>query len=84
MLLGLGPTPTPTPTLPLTPNQVEYLPCSLATGGAALLRDFLQRLLPPDARDVRRSVETQGPFLAGRPASPRPDSWPRLAEAGRP
>jgi len=26
----------------------------MATGGAALLRDFLQRLLPPDARDAWR------------------------------
>ena len=79
MLRGANPNPNPTPT-PI-PNQVEYLPCSLVTGGAALLRDFLQRLLPPDARDVRRPVETkQGPFLAGWPLL-RLASWPRRAEA---
>ena len=73
---------TLTPTLPQPLTKVEYLPCSLATGGAALLRDFLQRLLPPDARDVRRSVESKalswpaGLFYAwpaGR-GGPRPEA----------
>ena len=52
--------------------EIEYLPCSAAAGGAGLLKEFLERILPADARDSiwRSSAGDRAGDLEASPALP--------------